>query len=88
MQAAQVVIQKKRRVGLSFNIPRSCKSYLEFFPRKVSLPQCIPSWTGFHMRVRNAIVIPVTLIKYLDCIDATATEISTILPCRRKMLEN
>ena len=46
--------------------------------RKMSVPQAIPSWTGFQMSVRNNIAVFKTSIGYLGCIDASATHISTI----------
>ena len=46
--------------------------------RKMSVPQAIPSWTGFHMSVRNNIAVATTAIGYLDCIDSSASDISTI----------
>ena len=40
--------------------------------RKMSVPQAIPSWTGFVISVRDNVVIVNTAIGYLDCIDASA----------------
>ena len=46
--------------------------------RKNSIPQSIPSWTGFQMVVNNNIPILKTTVVCLDCINAVATEISTV----------
>ena len=46
--------------------------------RKHSIPQHIPSWTGFHMEARNNVAILKTSVGYMDCLDEPATDISTI----------
>ena len=46
-------------------------SRLWILSRKMSVPQAIPSWAGFHMSVRDNVVIVKTAIGYLDCIDAS-----------------
>ena len=38
----------------------------------------IPSWIGFQISVSNAIPLLKTTVGYLDCIDSSATEMSTI----------
>ena len=38
----------------------------------------IPSWTGFQISIRNGIPLLQTSIGYLDCIDSSAAEMSTI----------
>ena len=53
-------------------------SRLWILSRKMSVPQAIPSWTGFVMSVTDNVVIVNTAIGYLDCIDASASDISTI----------
>ena len=46
-----------------------------------SMPkQIIPSWTGFHITIQEGIPVMKSSIQYLDCIDAPATEKSTIYP--------
>lgn len=46
--------------------------------RKMSIPPIIPSWTGFNISIRNDIAVVTTALGYLDCIDASASELSTI----------
>ena len=52
--------------------------------RKSTLPQTIPSWTGFNIILRKDILVSKSLVGYLDCLDATATDNGTIyhLLCR------
>ena len=38
----------------------------------------IPSWTGFQIYISNDIPVLKTTVGYLDCIDSSATEMSTI----------
>ena len=38
----------------------------------------IPSWTGFQILISKTVPVLTTSIGYLDCIDASATEMSTI----------
>jgi hypothetical protein len=38
----------------------------------------IPSWTGFQICISNGIPLLKTTVGYLDCIDSSATEMSTI----------
>jgi hypothetical protein len=38
----------------------------------------IPSWTGFNITVLDGVPILQSTIRYLDCIDAPATDTSTI----------
>jgi len=40
--------------------------------------QTIPSWTGFNVLVHSGTLVMKSNISYLDCIDAPATEMSTI----------
>ncbi len=40
--------------------------------------QHIPSWTGFFIKIRQDIPVRPSRVGYLDCLDAPATEISTI----------
>ena len=42
------------------------------------ISQAIPSWTGFHMIVRNNIVVFTPAINYIDCTDSSASGISAI----------
>ena len=53
-------------------------SRLWVISRKMSVPQTIPSWTGFNVSVSSNITVVTTSIGYLDCIDASASGISTI----------
>ena len=43
-----------------------------------SIPYIVPSWTGFQISISNKIPTLKSNIAYLDCIDAPATQISTI----------
>ena len=45
--------------------------------RKETVPQIIPSWTGFQILVEGNIMTIKTSVGYLDSIDAPATDIST-----------
>ena len=40
--------------------------------------QIIPNWTGFNVLVHSGTLVMKSNVNYLDCIDAPATEISTI----------
>ena len=40
--------------------------------------QHIPSWTGFFIKIRQDVPIRPSKVGYLDCLDAPATEMSTI----------
>ena len=40
--------------------------------------QVLPIWTGFNIDIQEGVPILKSSIYYLDCIDAPATEISTI----------
>ena len=46
--------------------------------RKESIPQVIPSWTGFQILIRDKVVVLKSSLGYLDVIDAPATDISTV----------
>ena len=46
--------------------------------RNCSIPQTIPSWTGFNITIRNNQTQTNANISYLQSIDAPATEMSTI----------
>ena len=46
--------------------------------RKSSLPQQIPSWTGFNITIRGNTPILESTVSYLNCIDAPATDPSAI----------
>ena len=62
-------------------------SRLWVFSRKITVPQTIPSWTGFNISVRNNITVVTTSIGYLDCIDASASGISTITQVLHRCLK-
>ena len=53
-------------------------SLIWIITRKMCIPQTVPSWTGFNISVRNDVAVVSTAIGYLDCINASASEISTI----------
>ena len=45
--------------------------------RSVSLLY-IPSWTGYHIKLRSRVPVKKNFAFYLDCLDALATEMSTV----------
>ena len=51
-----------------------------------SLPRTIPSWTGFNITIRQNIPVLASSVGYLDCIDAPATDISTIYTVMERCL--
>ena len=57
--------------------------------RNSTLPQTIPSWTGFYIILRKDIPVSKSLVGYLDCLDAPATDNATIyhLLCRSLMIK-
>jgi len=46
--------------------------------RKTEIPNYIPSWTGFYIKLSENTPVRKSNIGYLDCLDAPATEFSTI----------
>ena len=52
--------------------------------RHSNIPQQIPNWTGFYIKLRENKNVTQSSIGYLDCLDAPATDMSTIyyLLCR------
>ena len=52
--------------------------------RHSNMPQQIPNWTGFYIKLRENKNVTQSSIGYLDCLDAPATDMSTIyyLLCR------
>ena len=48
------------------------------FLRKLSLPFHILSWTGFHKKLQEKTTITQSNVGYLDCLDAPATDMSTV----------
>ena len=38
----------------------------------------IPSWTGYHIKLRSRVPVKKNFVGYLDCLDAPATEMSTM----------
>ena len=53
--------------------------YLTWIPaRNSSLQQIIPSWRGFNIILREDVLVSKSLIGYLDCLDASAIDNSTI----------
>ena len=62
-------------------------NFLWAFLRFQSIPRpCIPSWTGFNIVVNTNLVVLKSSIRYLDCIDSPATDISTIYQVMTKAL--
>ena len=53
--------------------------FLRVFLRWHSIPkQIIPSWTGFKIILQDGMVVLKSSVSYLDCINAPATEMTTI----------
>ena len=46
--------------------------------RHQTVPQVIPSWTGFHIAIRNDIPVLKATVSYLESINKPATEMTTI----------
>ena len=46
--------------------------------RHSNIPQQIPNWTGFYIKLRENKNVTQSSIGYLDCLDAPATDVSTI----------
>ena len=58
---------------------RNMNDFLWVFLRWHSIPnQIIPSWTGFHIILHDGMAVLKSSVNYLDCIDAPATELTTI----------
>ena len=38
----------------------------------------IPRWTGYHIKLRGRVPVKKNFVGYLDCLDAPATEMSTV----------
>ena len=38
----------------------------------------IPSWTGYHIKLRSCVPVKKNFVGYLDCLDAPATEMSAV----------
>lgn len=60
------------------------RNFLWTLMRQVSTEFVIPSWTGFQISISNGIPLLKTTVGYLDCIDSSATEMSTIYQVRNK----
>ena len=68
---------------------RKNQSSVDFTPVSTIL-QTVPSWAGFRISIASKQTINKTSIGYLDCINAPATDISTvynILECCLKIKE-
>ena len=37
----------------------------------------IPSWTGYHIKLRSRVPVKKNFVGYLDCLDSPATEMAT-----------
>ena len=59
------------------------RHFLWCLMRYNSIAQPIPSWTGFQILMCNNTPVLKSNIDYLDCIDAPATEISTIYQVKK-----
>ena len=55
--------------------------------RSFSIPQHIPSWTGFRIAILNRKPVKDTSIGYLDCTDAPATDIYTVYHILERCLQ-
>ena len=54
--------------------------------RKSSVPQVIPSWTGFNIQIRDNITPSKCSVGYLESLDFPASDISTILEILNRCL--
>ena len=52
-------------------------SLTQILAKNSSLLQTIPRWTGFNIILRKDMPVSKSLIDYLDCLDALATDNST-----------
>lgn len=58
---------------------REQDNFLWVLLRWHSVPrQIIPSWTGFYITIHEGLPVMKSSIKYLDCINSSAADISTI----------
>ena len=57
-----------------------CHLYNTWVALRIHQPivQHVPSWTGFFIKIRQDVPIRPSRVGYLDCLDAPATEMSTI----------
>ena len=49
-----------------------------FLSRRSPSAMQIPSWSGFHTKLRSCVSVGKNIVGYLDCSDAPATEMSTV----------
>ena len=54
--------------------------------RKSSVPQAIPSWTGFNIQIRDNITPSKCSVGYLECLDSPASDMSTIFEILNRCL--
>ena len=54
--------------------------------RTSSVPQAIPSWTGFNIQIRDNITPSKCSVGYLECLDSPASDMSTIFEIRNRCL--
>ena len=54
--------------------------------RKISVPQAIPSWTGFNIQIRDNITPSKCSVGYLECLDFPASDMSTIFEILNRCL--
>ena len=54
------------------------RHYLRSLMQVRSIPQSVPSWTGFQILVCDNFPVLRKIVGYLDCNDASATEMPTI----------
>ena len=74
----------------TFYLPTKRFLYLTWIlARNSTFPQTILSWTGFNIILRKDIPVSKSLVGYLDCLDAPATDNATIyhLLCRSLMIK-
>lgn len=55
--------------------------------RKSSVPQAIPSWTGFNIKIRDNITPSKCSVGYLECLDFPASDTSTIFEILNRCLD-
>ncbi len=54
--------------------------------RKSSVPQAVPSWTGFNIKIRDNITPNKCSVGYLKCLDSPTSDISTIFEILNRCL--
>ena len=54
--------------------------------RKNSIPQVVPSWTGFNIKIRDNITPNKCSVGYLECLDSPASDMNTVSEILKRCL--